>query len=656
MNPERTESVGLVSESELPEPFFTGHHDVTNFSLKKSLASTFSIPNFLHHFPVLRWGRQYSMEDFQGDLVAGVTVGLTVIPQGMAYATVAGVATNYGLYSAFMGCFVYMVLGSSKDITIGPTAIMALMTQQFTRDIPCLDQDGVVENMAVLLTFITGIVILLATVFRIGFLINFIGRPVISGFTSAAAVTIGTTQIKSLLGIKIHAEGFVDTWKETFKHIGETRWQDFSLGLACIVLLLFMKYMRDFAIVKPKPSDDTTARVIKKIIFISSAGRNALVVLGCCCVSALVQDIKDNTPLSIVGHIEDGMPSPSLPHFTMSCNGTGPNGTDVQYGFGEVIGMFGIGAAIVPLLAILEDIAIASAFSGGKAIDANQEMLALGFCNLLGAFFLSIPTTGSFSRTAVNSTSGVRTPGGGVFTGAVVILALLFLTPVFGYIPKSSLAAVIICAVIFMVEYHDVVPMWKTCWWDQLPLWTTFLICLFWGLEYGILCGAGIHICILLYLSATPTVSVRFAGPHTQLVVQPAFGFLFPNAETIKEAAARAGLVHVSCTLVIDCAHITQLDFTSATSIKHLVAEYSSRGQPMAFANLPPRVRKGLEALIPDLKEVSLDHETNAGCQNCAGVKALEAKDAEKGEGQNSSPRLCDSPTESTAVLSKEKV
>jgi len=555
--------------------------------------------------PALEWVPRYTLEDLQGDVVAGVTVGLTVIPQGIAYATVAGVQPNYGLYSSFMGCFVYFLFGTSKDITIGPTAIMSIMTAQYTKAIVCYDQEGVAESMAVLLSLITGVVILLATVLRVGFLINFIGRPVISGFTSAAAITIATGQVKSLFGLEIDTEGFLETWIETFKHLGQTRWQDFVVGAASCVVLLVMRTMRNWRVAQASEGDSATQLVLKKLLFLVSVGRNAIVVLFFCAVAYACQGLYDHAPFTIVGYIQPGMPIPGPPQFYLECNST--NGSVVHYTFLEVLGQFGTGIAIVPLLAILENIAIASAFAHGKAIDATQEMLALGLCNVAGSMFHAIPTTGSFSRTAINSTSGVRTPAGGIVTGVIVIMALLFLTPVFGYIPKSALGAVIICAVIFSIEYHDVVPIWKTCRWDQIPLWGTFLTCLLWGLEYGILLGAFLHLCLLLWHTATPSVTVEKHGAGATVVVRPALGMSYPNSEHIKRAATAAGVAHTACDVVLDLSHVAVVDYTSVLAIKNLCKEFTERGQSLAFANLNSRVKMSLEVLIPALLEVPLE-------------------------------------------------
>ena len=205
----------------------------------KGLSKCCSTKFFKSRLPILQWLPSYNTESAISDLIAGVTVGLTVIPQGIAYAIVAGLPPQYGLYSAFMGCFVYCIFGSSKDITIGPTAIMALMTGVHAQYGP---------DYAVLLAFLSGLIILACGLLRLGFLIDFISVPVIAGFTSAAALTIASGQVKSLLGLTIPSDekshlhlGVVDGWIDVFTHIKTCRWQDATLGVLCCILLLSLR-------------------------------------------------------------------------------------------------------------------------------------------------------------------------------------------------------------------------------------------------------------------------------------------------------------------------------------------------------------------------------------------------------------------------------
>ncbi|KAK8753435.1 hypothetical protein OTU49_004486, partial [Cherax quadricarinatus] len=559
--------------------------------LKRGVQRTFRRETLLKRLPFTTWLPKYDLQCLEGDIMAGCTVGLTAIPQGIAYAVVAELPPNYGLYSAFMGCFMYVIFGSCKDITIGPTAIMALMTLEYS------GSGGPVY--AVLLCFTSGIIIITAGLCNLGFLINFISKPVISGFTSAAAITIASSQLKGLFGLSYSSDGIIETYDKFFHNIGKTRWQDLTLGLSSSVVLLIMRRVKDIAAVRVRASDSRWTRVWKKGVFLVSVGRNAIVVLVALVV-AYCQ--RHEQPFIITGEVKPGLPPFHPPAFSADVNGT-------MLTFGDILADVGAGVVIIPIVSILESIAIASAFAGGATIDATQEMLALGMCNLAGSFVQSMPVTGSFTRTAVNATSGVKTPAGGIVTGTLVILALAFLTSYFKYIPKASLAAVIICAVIFMVDYQVVLPIWQAHRLDQLPLWTTFLTCLFWKLEYGILVGAGVNLALVLYGSARPKVVVDVTAmqdgdDEAYVLVEPQSGLFFPSVDYVRTSVNKVGLTTASSrmTVVVDCGHFTGVDYTAVKGIKSLCNDFEKRHQPLVFINVSKGVRKGLMSLNTDIK------------------------------------------------------
>ncbi|XP_050734429.1 sodium-independent sulfate anion transporter-like isoform X4 [Eriocheir sinensis] len=580
--------------------------------LKARARKFFSRKTLNQRIPITQWLPKYDLECLEGDMMAGLTVGLTVIPQGIAYAGIASLPPNYGLYSAFMGCFVYMFLGSSKDITIGPTAIMSIMTHQYS-------VNGN-PDYAILLCFLSGLIIFASGLCNMGFLITFISKPVISGFTSAAAISIASSQLKSLFGLSYDSETVIEDWSELFKNIGYSRWQDLTLGLCCMVVLLLMRKIKDLRAAKPQAGDSSGMRIARKALFLTSVGRNALIVI----VAAIIAFAAGHDIFTLTGEIEAGLPEFKPPPFSTH----GDNGTYV--GFSDMIANVGSGVIIIPLISILESIAIASAFSGGKTIDATQEMYALGMCNIIGSFVQSMPVTGSFSRTAVNSTSGVKTPAGGIATGLLVVLALAFLTPYFKYIPKATLAAVIICAVIFMVEYEIVKPIWKAQRLDQLPLWGTFFTCLFWKLEFGILVGVGINLLILLYGIARPKVSVstvlREEGNEPQyVVVEPRSGLFFPSVDHVRNQVSKAsmGPAQGSVMVVMDCSHFTGVDYSAVKGMKSLCNDFEKRHQPLIFTNVTPGVQRGLCSLIDNIVIAQSPDQFEAAYKNSSATSTL---------------------------------
>jgi len=531
----------------------------------KGLSKCCSTKFFKSRLPILQWLPSYNTESAISDLIAGVTVGLTVIPQGIAYAIVAGLPPQYGLYSAFMGCFVYCIFGSSKDITIGPTAIMALMTGVHAQYGP---------DYAVLLAFLSGLIILACGLLRLGFLIDFISVPVIAGFTSAAALTIASGQVKSLLGLTIPSDekshlhlGVVDGWIDVFTHIKTCRWQDATLGILCCILLLSLRALNRTNWFKPDTSGSaqgcqafwnklppTGLKILSKTVWFICTGRNAIVVILCLILAAIIdpeatscKDDPENCVFTLTGKIESGLPAFQPPPFTIFGSNDTSSADDTE--FSGMIAQLGSAIIIIPLIAILESVAIAKAFAGGKPVDASQEMIALGICNLFGSFAQSMPTTGSFSRTAVNAASGVKTPMGGIYTGALVILCLAFLMPFCAFIPKATLAAVIITAVVFSVEYEVVMPIWRSKRMDLLPGLACFLGCLFYELEMGIGLGVVIQVLMLLYHAARPgvEVTIKKVPDYTQeyLCITPNQGVVFPSVSYVRTLITKAGVRQV---------------------------------------------------------------------------------------------------------------
>lgn len=403
--------------------------------------------------PILSWLPKYSADDAVGDLVAGITVGLTVIPQALAYSGIAGLPAAYGLYGSFLGCFVYIFLGSCKDVPMGPTAIASILTFQAA---------GGVWQRAVLLSFLTGLIEIVMGIFGLGFLIDFVSGPVSSGFTSAVALIILSSQVKDIFGITAKGNTFVEMWSSIFKDIHNIRLGDTVIGFICIAVLLLMRLLVN---IKFGPKEDslksTWHRVANKTLWLIGTARNAILVVVCGGIGyAYYQSGRD--VLKLIGEIPPGMPAFQLPPFSIP--EVVENGVVVQAGetFGEMVSNMGSGLIVIPLIALLENIAICKAFANGKAVDATQELLAIGTANLANSFVQGYPGTGALSRGAVFNASGSRTPLGSLYTGILVILALLFFTPYFFFIPKASLAAIIIAAVVFMVEVKVIKPMWRS--------------------------------------------------------------------------------------------------------------------------------------------------------------------------------------------------
>uniref|UniRef100_A0A8C6TUH4 Solute carrier family 26 member 11 n=1 Tax=Neogobius melanostomus TaxID=47308 RepID=A0A8C6TUH4_9GOBI len=507
--------------------------------------------------PILTWLPNYNLRWLQMDVLAGLTVGMTVVPQALAYADVAGLPVQFGLYSAFMGGFIYMFLGTSKDVTLGPTAIMSLL---------CFSVVGGEPHRAVLLSLLCGLIQATMGLLRLGFLLDFISYPVIKGFTCAAAVTIGFGQVKNILGLRGIPTEFVLEVYYTFAKIPEARVGDVVLGLLCLIFLITLTFMK-----MTLPSDDapTYTRVARKLIWAVATMRNALVVVGATVVSFSWEAFGHHI-FTITGETAQGLP-PFKPPPTSD---TTANGTNVT--FGEIVKDFGSGLAVIPFMGLLESIAIAKAFGSqnGYRIVANQELLAIGLTNIMGSFVSAYPVTGSFGRTAVNSQTGVCTPAGGIVTSSIVLLSLAFLMPAFCYIPKASLAAVIICAVAPMADYTVL---------DLLPFGVTFLVC-FWEVQYGIIAGVAMSGALLLYNTARPKIKVL---DHDTLVLELRSGVSFPATEYLSHFIHKTALQESPPrSVVLDCHHVSVIDYTVVTELADLLRQFKAQGVRLVFARL----------------------------------------------------------------------
>ncbi|XP_076646092.1 sodium-independent sulfate anion transporter isoform X5 [Halictus rubicundus] len=525
----------------------------------------------LRRIPILAWLPVYNWSKLLQDTLAGVTVGLTAIPQGIAYAIVAGLPPQYGLYSSFMGCFVYLVFGSCKDITVGPTAIMALLSQHNVIRLG--------EDVAVFVCFLSGCIILLMGLLHLGFLVEFVSMPVISGFSNAAALIIATSQLGTLLGLSGRSDSFIDAIVKVVDHVNEITLWDTVLGVSSMIVLVCLKNL-------PGKKNGTP---FQKFLWLVSMARNAIVVIiGIILSYSLFSNGIE--PFKITGNITEGLPPFGPPPFSI----TSGNHT---YNFLESVSELGSTVVSVSLVAILESIAIAKSFAKGKTVDANQEMFALGLCNIFGSLVRSMPATGSFTRTAVNNASGVKTPMGGLITGCLVLLACGLLTSTFEFIPKATLASVIIVAMYYMFELRIFGVLWRTKKIDLIPLTVTFLSCLVIGPEYGMIAGIVVNLILLLYFAARPGLLIeeRVVDGLTILFVSPKQSLSYPAAEYLRECVmswcdGKLEMIPV----VVEGRHVHRIDATVAKNLSLLLMDLEARNQKLVFWNWCEDARRTL--------------------------------------------------------------
>ncbi|XP_046632863.1 sodium-independent sulfate anion transporter-like isoform X2 [Daphnia pulicaria] len=308
------------------------------------------------------------------------------------------------------------------------------------------------------------------------------------------------------------------------------------------------------------------SRAVDSSLWFIATSRNAIAVIAGC-LAAYFLEQNGSKPFTLTGNIQAGIPPFGLPPF--SVNRTTGN-TTVVLGFSEICLELGAAIGLIPLMAILEQVAIAKAFANGKRTDATQKMIALGVGTILGSLFSSMPVTASFGRSSVQAASGAKTPLTNIYGGVLVLLALGFLMPSLAYIPKAILASVIIMSVIFMVELEELKPMWKSRKIELLPFGVTFLCCLFVNMEYGILIGAGIHLLLLAYIrNRLHPELIRLPGNEVteeRVIVKADSNLYFPGVEKFRRALNEASEVDAegrsSCFMVY-LSNLTEIDYSA---------------------------------------------------------------------------------------------
>jgi SulP family sulfate permease len=417
----------------------------------------------MKYIPSTDWIKNYKKEWFSGDLSAGLTVGVMLIPQGMAYSMLAGLDPIYGLYAVTIPLIIYALLGTSRQLAVGPVAMVSLLIASGISPIAAAGTP-LYLSFAILLALMVGVIQLSMGVFRLGFLVNFLSHPVISGFTSAAAVIIGFSQLKHLFGIKVSGEKFLEIASQIVQQIHQIHPLTLLTGTASIVTLIAVKK-------------------VHKLI----PGPLVVVLLGVLLV--YFGGLQDKG-VKIVGSIPEGLPSFQLPEIDFN-----------------VLSALLPTALTIAFVGFMESIAVAKAIHSRHKdyeLNSNQELIALGIANIGGSFFKSFPVTGGFSRTAVNDQAGAKTGLASLISAVLIILTLLFFTSYFYYLPNAVLAAIIIVAVYGLIDFKEAKHLWTSDKVDFYLFLASAAGTLLLGIEEGILLGVALSIAILIYRVSYP--------------------------------------------------------------------------------------------------------------------------------------------------------
>lgn len=470
-------------------------------------------------FPIASDLKDYNKQSFISDLIAGLTVGVMLVPQGMAYATLAGMPVIYGLYSSVIPLILYALLGTSRQLSIGPVAVSSTLILSGVSQVISPDTDiNTYISLVVLTGLMVGIAQMLMSFAKLGFLVNFLSRPVIAGFTSAAAIIILFSQLKDFLGMDItRSSAILDAPMHVLSHLSDINVLTFAIGIIAIVAMLLLKKL----------------------------GKNVPDALIVVIIGTLLcwQADFSRYGVQIIESIPSGLPPFAVPNI---------NWADIQ--------------ALVPtiftvtLIGVVECIGIAKAIESNHdeyEIKPNQELFAIGVSKIGGAFFSAFPTSGSFTRSAVNDLSGAKTNVASLITALVIILTLGALTPLFYYLPKAILAAIVILSVRSLFKLSEAKRLWRA---DRNDFWmmiATFVATLILGIELGVATGLVLSLVSVLYRSSKPHMAILGRVPGTQI---------FRNINRFNEAQQAKG------TLIVRFDQ--QLYFANASYFKETIRKY----------------------------------------------------------------------------------
>ncbi|MCB9245221.1 MAG: solute carrier family 26 protein [Flavobacteriales bacterium] len=521
-------------------------------------------------FPFLSWARSYDRSWLNGDIVAGLTVGMMLIPQGMAYAMLAGLPAIFGLYASIIPLLVYAVFGTSRQLAVGPVAMVSLLVASTIAGLGITEPAEYI-NAALVLALIIGAIQLALGLIRLGFLVNFLSHPVISGFTSAAALIIGLNQLKHLLGLSLPKTNYIhQIVLEAIRNFGNTNLYTALIGIASIALIIgIRKWNR------------------------SVPGALVAVVLSTLAVRFMH---LDHSGVKIVGNIPEGLPSFGVPKLNI----------DIVRGLAPM-------AFTIALIAYMESIAVAKAIQKrhrNYRVEPDQELIGLGLANVIGSFFQAFPTTGGFSRTAVNDQAGAKTGLAAVISAVIIALSLLFLTPLFYYLPQAVLASIIMVAVFGLIDVKEVKHLWKTDRQDLLMLAVTFLATLTLGIEQGILTGVVLSLVLIIVRTTRPHYAVlgeidntgiykntrRFPEARTSddiLIIRFDARLYFANVQYFldkmdEEMATKGESLKL---VVLDCESINDIDSSGMHALEEFRQQLLNRGIAIYLVGVKGPVR-----------------------------------------------------------------
>jgi SulP family sulfate permease len=511
------------------------------------------------YFPILSWGRDYSRANLSNDLVAALIVTIMLIPQSLAYALLAGLPPEAGLYASIVPIMLYAVFGTSRALAVGPVAVVSLMTAAALSNI--VEQGTMGYGVAALsLAGLSGVILLAMGLFRLGFIANFLSHPVIAGFITASGIIIAASQLKHILGIDAKGHNLLELAVSLVRHLTETNWITAIIGVLATGFLFWVRKGLKPLLKRFGLSSSLTGVLVK-------TGPVAVVVATTLAVWAFGLADKG---VKIVGAVPQSLPPFTLPSVSP-----------------DLLGQLLLPAFLISIIGFVESISVAQTLAAKKRqrIDPDQELIGLGAANIGASLTGGFPVTGGFSRSVVNFDAGADTPAAGAFTAVGLAIAALALTPLIYYLPKATLAATIIVAVLSLVDFSILKRSWTYSKADFAAVLATILMTLGLGVEVGVSAGVGLSILLHLYKSSKPHIAEVGQVPGTEhyrnvlrhdVITDPAIVTLrvdeslyFANARFLEDkiqnrVAKDKKIRHV----ILQCSAINEIDLSALESLE----------------------------------------------------------------------------------------
>jgi sulfate permease, SulP family len=519
--------------------------------------------------PIFEWGAHYDKPTLVRDLVAAAIVTIMLIPQSLAYALLAGLPAEVGLYASVAPLVLYAIFGTSRALAVGPVAVVSLMTAAVIGEHAAMGTHAYWQ-IAITLAFLSGVLLIIMGALRLGFLANFLSHPVISGFITASGLLIAASQVKTIMGVKAEGHNFLDLVAQLVSQVPNAHLLSIGVGVFATVFLFWVRKGLK-PLLKRFGMAEHVADIVAKTGPVAAI---ALTTAGTWLFDWQSQGLK------IVGEVPQGLPPFSLPSWDLS-----------------LWQSLAVPALLISVVGFVESVSVGQTLAAKRRqrIVPDQELIALGASNVSSAMSGGFPVTGGFSRSVVNFDAGAQTPAAGVFTAGGILLASLLLTPALYFLPKATLAATIVVAVLSLVDLGILKRTWAYSKPDFIAVLTTILVTLGAGVEMGLICGVGVSLALFLYKTSRPhiaEVGLVSGTEHFRNVkrhkVEISDGILslrvdeslyFANARALEDSvneavARRSGLSHV----ILQCSAVNAIDASALESLEAIDARLKDAG------------------------------------------------------------------------------